>query len=78
LLSLLLLMLSVLLFYLMPWTLVVRQGLVLIGIAFYATATLVVVFARCPHCGRLFHKVLGLSNPRSRSCSHCQLSLSRK
>jgi hypothetical protein len=78
LLSLLLLTLSVLLFYLMPWPLVVRQGVVLVGIAFYAVATLLVVFARCPRCGHLFHNVLGFNNPLSPSCSHCRLSLLRK
>ena len=78
LLSLVLLALSVLLFYVMPWALAVRQGVVLACIAVYAVATVLVVFSRCPRCGYLFHNVLGFNNPLSPSCSHCRLSILRK
>ena len=73
--ALLLLTVSIVMYYAIPWPLVARQSIVLVCIAFYAIATLRVVFARCPGCGHLFHNVLGFKNPLSRSCSHCGLSL---
>ena len=76
--SLLLLAVSVLLYYLLPWSQFARQGIVLAGIAIYAVATMLVVFAKCPQCGHLFHNVLGFNNPLSRSCSHCGHSLEQK
>jgi hypothetical protein len=76
--ALLLLAVSVVLYYVLPWSLVVRQTIVLVCVVFYAIATFLAVFARCPRCGHLFHNVLGFSNPLSRSCSQCGLSLPRE
>ena len=69
------LIVSVALFYTTPWPVSVRESIVLAGVAVYAVAALIFVFARCPRCGHLFHNVLGFGNPFSRHCSHCGLSL---
>lgn len=66
---------SVALFYFMSWSLVVREFVVLVGVAMYSLATLLLIFARCPRCGHLFHNVLGFNNPFSPVCSHCGLPL---
>lgn len=66
---------SVALFYFMSWSLVVREFVVLVGVAVYGLATLLLIFTRCPRCGHLFHNVLGFNNPFSRVCSHCGLPL---
>jgi hypothetical protein len=67
------LMLSVALFYVGPWSIVVREIIMLGGVGVYGIATLMVVFSRCPRCGHLFHNVLGFRNPFSRLCGHCGL-----
>lgn len=66
---------SLLLFYTMPWSRFIRETMVLTGVGIYGIATLLVIFAKCPRCGYLFHNVLGFNNPFSRRCSHCGLPL---
>ena len=73
--SLALLLASVVLYYFAPLPSRIREFIVLAGVAVYALSALLVVFSRCPRCGRLFHNVLGFNNPLSRFCSHCGLSL---
>ena len=62
-------------YYTTPWSVSTREFLVIAGVAYYAFATIQVVFSRCPQCGRLFHNVLGFKNPFSNTCSHCGLAL---
>mgnify|MGYP001825637454 CR=1 FL=1 len=66
---------SVFIFYTVPWPAAVRETIVLTSVAVYSVSALLVVFARCPRCGHLFHNVLGFNNPLSRCCSHCGLKL---
>ena len=74
-LALAVLAISVMLFYMTPWPVHVREAIVIAGVTVYAIATILFVFARCPRCGHLFHNVLGFSNPFARRCSHCELPL---
>ena len=74
-LSLMLLALSLSFFYFTPWSVFVRESIVLVSVAFYVLITLRLVFIKCPCCGRLFHNVLGFRNPLTRNCNHCGQSL---
>lgn len=75
LLSFILLLVSIVLFYSTPWPRPVREYIVIIAVAVYGFSTLLTVFSRCPRCGGLFHNVLGFNNPLSRYCSNCGLPL---
>ena len=69
--SLILLGAAVVAYYHTSLTHSVREAIVIAGVAIYAVFTLLVIFSRCPRCGKLYHNVLGFSNPLSRNCSHC-------
>lgn len=69
------LVISVVVFYVGPWPVHIREIIVLMGVGLYGIATLLVIFSRCPRCGQLFHNVLGFRNPFSRFCSQCGLSI---
>lgn len=74
-LAVIILIATVSVFFITPWPAAVREVIVIAGVAVYSVSTLLVVFARCPRCGHLFHNVLGFNNPLSRCCCHCGQAL---
>lgn len=62
-------------YYTTIWSVSTREFVVIAAVAYYAFATIQVIFSRCPQCGHLFHNVLGFKNPFSGKCGHCGLSL---